>query len=194
MRTISPCTWWYSAGGRCCDASSIGRRRGIFANSTRYLDKLEPKASYARHRNRHNHDLARIVLSMADKGQIGSLIMEPCRRFEWHSEWLINLLSTFTQLNHQTIQHHEMYNLNTCVEFHRLLVATLFAYGKALSTLRDKKDGASFKCVWQYGGLLQEIASSLMLRQHLKACAAWLSIPINQAKYLNRYQEYTGFP
>ena len=158
------------------------------------VDKLELDASYAPHRNRHNIDLARIVLSMANKGQIRSLIMEPCGRPEWRSERLTNLLSTFTQLKHQTAQHHEMYNLNTCVEFHRLLVATLLAYGRALSTLRDKKDNASFMCVWRCGGLLREIASSLMLRQHLKACAKWLSIPINQTKHLVKYQDYTGFP
>jgi hypothetical protein len=160
------------------------------------VDRLIPNASDALHHNRHNKDLARIVLSMAAKGQIGSLIMEPCGRSEWRSERLTNLLSTFAQLKHQTPQHHEMYNLNTCVEFHRLLLATLLAYGKALATLRGKRDGASFICVWQCGGLLREIASLLMLRQHLKACAAAtsLSIPINEAKYLDRYQEYTGFP
>src|SRR5882762_931034 len=152
---------WRKMFRRIVDWSSQGY---IFELSKVPVDKLKPKASYAPHRNRHNHDLARIVLSMADKGQIRSLIMEPCGRPEWHSERLTNLLSTFTQLKHQTPQHHEMYNVNTCIEFHRLLLATLLAYGKALSTLRLNKDGASFKCVWQCGGLLREIASSLMLR------------------------------
>jgi hypothetical protein len=177
---------------RIVDWSSQGY---IFELGKVPVDKLKPNASYTPRRNRHNHDLARVLLSMDKKDQIRSLIMEPCGKSEWRSERLTNLLSTFTQLEHQDPQHHEMYNLNTCVEFHRLLVATLLAYGKALSTLRDnKKDGASLKHVWYCGGLLREIASSLMLCQHLKACVAWISIPINEKGHLKRYQDYTGFP
>ena len=183
---------WRKMFQRIIDWSSQGY---IFELSEVPVDKLEPNTSYAPRRNRHNHDLARILLSMDEKDQVRSLIMEPCGKSEWRSERLTNLLSTFTQLEHQTSQHHEMYNLNTCVEFHRLLVATLLAYGIALSTLRDnKEDGACLKRVWHCGGLLREIASSLMLRQHLKACVAWISIPINEEGHLKRYQDYTGFP
>jgi hypothetical protein len=115
------------------------------------------------------------MLMMADKGLIRSL-MEQCGRSEWRSERFTNLLSTFAQLNEQNTPqlHLDMYSADTCVEFHRFLVGTLLAFANALfmSSNRQKDDVSgrkeAYKRVWFFGGLLREIASSLMLRQHLK--------------------------
>jgi len=158
-------------------------------------EKLKPTAPSSSCDSRDNYDLARIVLMMSDQGRMASFIMEPCGRPQWRSERLDNLVATFRSAMHSA-RHQDMYNSNTCIEFHRLLVATLLSYGKALSTLHTALDGRREACkrVWFCGGLLKEIASSLMLRQHLKACVEWLDIPVNNMRNLESYQNYTGFP
>jgi hypothetical protein len=93
-----------------------------------------------------------------------------------------------------------MYNAATCVEFHQLLLAALLAYGKglcALNTARNESVKAmAKKCqkVGYAGDLLRQIASSLMLRQHLSTCEGLLTVPSNDAKHLLEYRGYTGFP
>ena len=44
------------------------------------------------------------------------------------------------------------------------------------------------------GGLLHQIASSLMLCQHLSVCGGCLSPPSKSAKHLRQYLNYTAFP
>jgi hypothetical protein len=131
-------------------------------------------------------------------GMMRNVIMEKCGRPEWRSEKLTNLVATFKQLGGSgtPIQHDQMYNATTCIEFHRLLLATLLAYGHTLCALMvpgNRKQ--KYLQVWFCGGLLREIASSLMLRQHLDACEPWLFIPINDSdkKHIQTYQDYTGF-
>jgi len=93
-----------------------------------------------------------------------------------------------------------MYNAATCVEFHQLLLAALLAYGKglcALNTARNESVKAMAKRCQQVGyagDLLRQIASSLMLRQHLSMCEGLFSVPSNVAKHLLEYRNYTGFP
>jgi hypothetical protein len=63
-----------------------------------------------------------------------------------------------------------MYNAATCVEFHRLLLATLLVYGKGLYALNAARNESvkaiAERCqrVGYAGDLLRQIASSLMLR------------------------------
>jgi hypothetical protein len=164
--------------------------------------QLKPGGPYTAHtRDRNNLGLARVMLMMADQGMIGS-IMERCGRSEWRSERFTNLLSAFARLDEQDTPqlHLDMYSADTCVEFHRLLVGTLLAFANALFVLGEQErsdvSGRKEACkqVWIVGGLLREIASSLMLRQHLKSCTPWLSIPTNDERHLRSYKQYTGFP
>ncbi|KIM74963.1 hypothetical protein PILCRDRAFT_14027 [Piloderma croceum F 1598] len=165
-------------------------------------EELRTSISSGLHPNRSNHDLARIVLIMVKRGVMESMIMKACGKPSWSSEQLTNLVAMFTQLKEPGTpqQHDYMYGPTTCIEFHRLLLATLLAFGKALFALKDtpRMSGTDWgqKCqhVWFCGGLLREIASSLMLRQHLQTCQKWLSIPINKEVDLKHYQDYTGFP
>jgi hypothetical protein len=112
------------------------------------------------------------MLMMADEGMIVS-IMERSGRSEWGSERFTNLLSAFERLDEQDTPqlHLDMYSADTCIEFHRLLVGTLLAFANALFALGDQErsdvSGQKEVCkqVWIFGGLLREIASSLMLHQ-----------------------------
>ena len=139
---------------------------------------------------------------MVDLGAMESMIMKACGKLSWSSERLTNLVAMFEQLTEAGApeQHDYMYGPTTCVEFHRLLLATLLAFGNALSALNNtpRTSGNDWgkKCqhVWFCGSLLREIASSLMLRQHLQTCQKWLSTPINKDEDLKRYKNYTGFP
>jgi hypothetical protein len=122
--------------------------------------------------------------------------MGPCGRSELRSD-LTNLLATFakSEIADATPQPHSlMYNATTCVEFHRLLLAALLAYGKALCELQAGSGKPSIcKRIWYSGGLIRELSSSLMLRQHLRACQSLLGIPINDIAHVEKYNEYTRF-
>jgi hypothetical protein len=140
---------------------------------------------------RNNEDLAALVISMVEKGQMASVIMERCGQPEWRSERLNNLVASFREGG--------VYNENTSIEFQRLLVATLLAYGHALIALGAHEGGPDsiaqkYEQVYICASLLRQLASSLMLRQHLLACQPLLSIPINTQETLEMYQLYTGFP
>jgi hypothetical protein len=132
---------------------------------------------------------------------MGSANREPCGRSEWRSEQF-TLVAAFAQLREPGApqQHDHMYGTTTSVEFHRLLVAALFAYGKVLcalnKTCREDLKGRVQKClqVWYRDGLLREMWFSLMLRQHLETCRKWLDFPTNNQGRLVHYEEYTGFP
>jgi hypothetical protein len=128
---------------------------------------------------------------MVDKGQLAGIIMEECGKPEWRSERLNNLVSSFREGG--------VYNENTCIEFQRLLVATLLAYGHALIALGAHEGGPDgiaqkYERVYICASLLRQLASSLMLRQHLLACRPLLPIPINTPGTLESYRIYTGFP
>ena len=174
----------------------------IFTLSEVKEEELRISASPSLHPNRSNHGLASIVLEMVDRGAMESMIMKACGKPSWSSERLTNLVAVFEQLTEPDApeQHGYMYGPTTCIEFHRLLLATLLAFGNALSALNDtpRTSGNDWgkKCqrVWFCGSLLREIASSLMLRQHLQTCQTWLSTPINKNEDLKRYRDYTGFP
>jgi hypothetical protein len=125
-------------------------------------------------------------------------ILGPCGRSEWRSEQFTNLVAAFSKLNDPDASelHGYIYDTTTCVEFHRLLLATLLAYGHTLCALKNAEGTANLvrlcQQVWHCSRLLRGIASSLMLCQHLQACH--LYIPINTEGHVKMYQEYTGFP
>ena len=147
--------------------------------------------------NRNNRGLARSMLRLVADERIGHYIMKPSRRSEWVSETFTNLVTAFRSAG--KTDDHSHYNASTCVEFHRLLIATLLVYGRALCALKVAKDEASQRehCgnAWICSGLLGEIASSLMLRQHMQNCAyeEGLRIPTNTPRSFQKYQTYTGF-
>jgi hypothetical protein len=140
--------------------------------------------------NRNNAELAVLVTSMVEKGQMASVIMERCGRPEFRSEQLTNLVASFRVGG--------IYDETTCVEFHRLLLATLLAYGHALIALKERSEGMEsiahkYDRVYICASLLRQIASSLMLRQHLWASQVLLSVPVTNSIAIGRYKEYTGF-
>ena len=119
-----------------------------------------------------------------------SAIMKECEDSNCRST-LTNLVATCeSRESNSTRLHASMYNAATCVEFHQLLLAALLAYGKglcALNTARNKSVKAMAKRCQQVGyagDLLRQIASSLMLGQHLSMCEGLLSVPSNDAEHL----------
>jgi hypothetical protein len=134
--------------------------------------------------NQYNWGLAGLVLKMVKNGAMERFILGPCGRSEWRSEQFTNLVAAFSKLKEPDASelHGHMYDTTTCVEFHRLLLAILLAYGHTLCALKNAEGTADLvrlcKQVWHCNCLLREIASSLMLRQHLQTCQGWLSIPM----------------
>ena len=160
------------------------------------LDEASPDEGPPRVRpGRNNHGLAWLVLQMVRDGRMQKEVMMRCGRPEWYSEPLTNLVAMFEAPDSPQHDHH--YGPATCVEFQRLLVATLLSYGQALCKFgrNETPEARKRNCesVWICGLLLREIASSLMLRQHLKACRVWLSAPSHGGSNMRHYQVYTGF-
>jgi len=152
------------------------------------------------HPDRHNEDLAEMVLYMVRSGLMESAIMKECKGSNCRLT-LTNLVATFeSRESNSTRLHASMYNAATCVEFHQLLLAALLAYGQGLCALNTahnesvKVMAKGCQQVGYAGDLLRQIASSLMLRQHLSMCEGLLNIPSNDAKHLLEYQGYTHFP
>jgi hypothetical protein len=152
-------------------------------------DKGIPK-KYA---NRNNKELAALVISMVEKGQMASAVVEPCLRMKenWGPVTFTNLLPS--------LKRGGVYDETTCVEFHRLLVTTLLAYGYALNALNEHQQGSEgiaqkYNQVFICASLLRQIVSSLMVRQHLWACRTLLHLPINNLAFLKQYNEFIRFP
>ena len=149
--------------------------------------------------NRYNWGLAGLVLMMVESGMMERFVLGPCGRPEWRSEQFTNLVAAFSKLKEPDASklHGHMYDTTTCVEFHRLLLATLLAYGHTLCALKNAEGTADLvqlcQQVWYCSRLLREIAVSLMLCQHLQTCKRWLYIPINAEWSAKMYQECTGF-
>jgi hypothetical protein len=147
-----------------------------------------------RSRNRNNNKFAALVISMVENGLMESAIMKRCGKEGWSLEQLTSLVESFRAVQGGT------YDATTCVAFHRLLLATLLAYGFALFALdsKDEKDVApKYEQLFLCAGLLRQIASSLMLRQHLFACGSiqWaLPSPTNNSDMLKKFRDYTQFP
>ena len=151
-------------------------------------DKTIPK-KYA---NRNNKELAAMVISMVEKGQMASAVVEPCLRMkeDWGPVMFTNLLPS--------LKRGGVYDEIMCVEFHRLLVTTLLAYGYALNALNEHQQGSEgiaqkYNQVFICASLLRQIVSSLMFRQHLWACRTLLHLPINNLAFLKQYKEFTRF-
>jgi len=94
------------------------------------------------------------------------------------------------------------YNKETCCKFHRLLIATLLAYGKALEALYAIKPSKAMgdfqvkvEAVWICGLLLWRIANSKMIGHHLYILheSGWLHEPTNDRSTVNIYNNYTSF-
>jgi hypothetical protein len=131
---------------------------------------------------------------MADNGLMESVIMKRCGKEGWSSEQLTSLVESFRAVQGGT------YDATTCLAFHRLLLATLLAYGFALFAFvnNDGEDVApKYEQLFLCASLLRQIASSLMLHQHLFACRSilWaLPSPTNNSDMLQKFRNYTQFP
>jgi hypothetical protein len=83
--------------------------------------------------------LGKLLIGMHEKGQINSVIMSKCGRPELFSERLTNMVAAFRELQELSAEAQrdrlKVYNQETCWEFHKLLLATLLAYGRALNEL-----------------------------------------------------------
>jgi hypothetical protein len=172
--------------------------------------------------------LGRLLVSMHDRGQITSVIMQRCGRKELFSEKLDHLVAAFREVVTKSSAEGpgksgvRAYNERTCWEFHKLLLATLPAYGRALDELgnvdeklhpdprrrnlrvlevRELKNLKQQRadCVKEAqlcGIILWRIAYSGALQHHLRAlrgCAA-LNLPRNNVVSFAWYRLYTGFP
>jgi hypothetical protein len=148
------------------------------------------KAIPKKYANRNNKELAALVISMVEKGQMASAVVEPCLRIQkaWGPVTFTNLLPSLKKGG--------VYDETTCVEFHRLLVTTLLAYGYALNALYQGSEGIARKYnqLFICASLLRQIASSLMIRQHLWACRSLLNLPFNNPAFLKLYHDFTRFP
>jgi hypothetical protein len=155
---------------------------------------------------RYNFALGALVVGMEDAGQIESVIMKPCGRPEFHSERLTNLVAAFREtrvLGPSQPRDDGLgeYGKSTCVEFHRLFVATLLSYGRHLEALQhtDEMNGMDraqkYEQVWICGFLLWRIVSSRMFQHHSRVLrkSAFLTLPINDNEEIVRHNNYTGF-
>ena len=176
--------------------------------------------------------LGRLLVGMHDQGQIENIIMRRCGRSELSSEKLLHLMAAFKRTTEETkssagvLREDGMgaYNGLTCWEFHRLLLATILAYGKALDELhnideeihpdarlrrRDKyalgaaeleslqrRHAEYIQQAWVCAVVLWRISSSAALRHHLTVLRgiAALNLPHHNMVNLAWYRSYTGFP
>lgn len=145
--------------------------------------------------DRSNRELAVTVVGMVRDGKMESVIMLPSGHPEWD---LTPLITSFGRMNQDAPQHEDSgtYDVTICFEFHRLLIATLLAYGRALKSVKEGKSMEDLvqacKHVWICGNLLSKIASSRMLRQHLRACRNLVYIPTYDRH--ERYKSYINTP
>jgi hypothetical protein len=79
---------------------------------------------------------------------------------------LVHLSNAFESANDSTTPIN-IYNGDTCCEFHHFLVALLFAYIKSLQALRRKQDVSLGFSFYNLGMILWQVAHSNMLRVHL---------------------------
>ena len=100
-----------------------------------------------------------------------------------------------------------LYNRDTCVEFHQLLVSTLLSLGKGLDAYASaltnyRKDPESFVDLANHAGqvydcvsLLWIIAYSRILENHLKVLhdKRWIKLPTNSKEKLDKYIAFTKF-
>ena|ERR1700735_1536489 len=122
-----------------------------------------------------------------------------------------NLVSELTHLaatyRHSVDHHHsispnnmDLYNQDTCIKFHKLLVATLLAYGKALETLCAAYKGGFLASmvtsawrVWYYITILWGITYSGVLHHHLEVLEQCYFLIIPRYKHIGLYQGFTTF-
>jgi hypothetical protein len=144
----------------------------------------------AKYAHRNNNELGMLVIWMVESGLMASVVMEPSGKL-WDQQLLTDLATLFETGGD--------YNETTCANFHRLLIATLLAYGHALIALGSHKgESATFNEKYHHvficASLLRQLVSSLMLRQHLWVCKSLLHTPVNTSDSLNDYMKYTQFP
>jgi hypothetical protein len=144
--------------------------------------------------DRSNRELAETVAEMVRDGEMERVIRGLSGRSEWD---LTSLTTLFSRLEQDAPQHEDngTYDVTTCFDFHQLLIATLLAYGSALKDVYARKGkGTVEECrrVSVCGNLLWKIASSRMLRQHVRGCLSFLYVPTYDGCLT--YDNYINFP
>ena len=95
-----------------------------------------------------------------------------------------------------------LYDGNTCIDFHQLLVATLLAYGKALDELYESRKNAAMtdltplaQRIRYCAGLLWRLAYSGVLRHHLEVLDTnnWLHLSTYHPRQVVNHQQFTTF-
>ena len=131
----------------------------------------------------------KILLQITDNGRIDNLVPD-----------LGPLISACKHWVNASDVH--VYNSDTCIAFHQLLVITLLAYGRALDLLFvARRDGnvqnevAMARRVWHCATILWRIAYSGMLRNHLAVLNKknWLVVPIYDEGNIELFQNFSGF-
>lgn len=150
-------------------------------------------------KGRRNFELSKAVVG--DLDSIQRYIMVDCPAPDMVSQ-LTNLLTACKRLVDDNGERpHLLYDQNTCIEFHQLLVATLLAYGKALDALEAGKAGNQnvnvdlARRVWFCATMLWRIAYSGALHYHLHVLYSnsWLQTPINSQNQIEKYRQFTTF-
>ena len=122
---------------------------------------------------------------------------------------LTNLQASFKAMLDSKLEAANVYNQDTCVEFHHLLIAVLIGYGNALAQFQESCGGKrkekkreetellqrQAEKVWFFAHLLWRISYSRVLRYHLAALEAggFLSLPHDEAPLRKKYDAYTRY-
>lgn len=148
-------------------------------------------------------ELSRLSAGSNEGGDLLSQIMtyHPMSASEPQSssklQQLVTALSRLQRDNSQNLL--GAYTRDTCYEFHRLLIATIFCYGKMLRNFNKYyRNGDKTGCersahnILQVGNLLWRIAYSRMLAQHLSLLqeGAFLNLPTSASEY--HYRAYAS--
>jgi hypothetical protein len=149
------------------------------------------------------------TLLMTARDQINTVLRRWCSKPDMHPEYsgLLAACESMKRLpqskidgDNQALGQSGLYSKVTCVDFHRLLVGTLLAYGHALEGFGlSRMTGIDvLRCadeLWLCTTLLWRIAYSHMLTQHMTLLVEkkLLVFPTNDEENTRESREYTGF-
>lgn len=142
--------------------------------------------------SRKDEKLTRLFLAAEKEGLIKSIMAEHPNPAH-HASKLVHLSNAFKSANASTIAVN-IYNKDTCCEFHHFLVALLAAYIKSLQALRQKQDRSHGNSFYNLAMTLWSVGRSNILRVHLDlleaASITFLLVPNDHNK--NTYSD--NFP
>jgi len=171
------------------------------------LRREAPAVDYTKLTVHTDTGLAKLLMTEMD--QINTILRRRCPKPDMHPEYsgllaacqsMKGLPQSKTDTDNQPEDQSGLYSKATCVDFHRLLVGTLLAYGHALEKFgRSRQTGVGLlTCadeLWLCATLLWRIAYSHLLTQHMRLLVEknLLFFPINTKEHTRASREYTGF-